>query len=219
MMGKTHAASGFTVAAGLALALDATPPEALLLLAGIPGFALLPDIDHPGSLAGRSLGRLSGLPSRLLQHRRETHSLIGVAAVALTVYAAVWALPNWLAVGFLFFITAVAVLSGLRAFGFTRRRSVWLPAAALLGAAYVATHATYVLPVAIAVGMLVHIAGDMLTKGGCPLLWPFSKRRFSLPLFRTNSPVEVLFLWVFILAGFACLYAWGALLYAQSLTP
>jgi inner membrane protein len=41
----------------------------------------------------------------------------------------------------------------------------------------------------LAVGYLSHLAGDMLTPSGVPLLWPW-RHNFSLKLFRTGSPVE-----------------------------
>jgi membrane-bound metal-dependent hydrolase YbcI (DUF457 family) len=45
-------------------------------------------------------------------------------------------------------------------------------------------------PVAVAVGTLVHIAGDMVTYGGCPIGWPLSQRNISLHWFKTNSDFE-----------------------------
>jgi membrane-bound metal-dependent hydrolase YbcI (DUF457 family) len=47
-----------------------------------------------------------------------------------------------------------------------------------------------VVPYAIALGVVVHIAGDWVTEGGCPLGWPWSQRMFSARLFKTNGPVE-----------------------------
>lgn len=41
------------------------------------------------------------------------------------------------------------------------------------------------------VGYLSHLAGDMLTPSGVPLLWPL-RRTFSMNMFRTGSPVETL---------------------------
>ena len=37
-----------------------------------------------------------------------------------------------------------------------------------------------VLAVSVALGMLAHVAGDMLTHDGCPLLYPFSRYEFGL---------------------------------------
>jgi inner membrane protein len=41
----------------------------------------------------------------------------------------------------------------------------------------------------LATGYLSHLAGDCLTPSGIPVLWP-SRRRFRIPLFRTNSLAE-----------------------------
>jgi inner membrane protein len=41
----------------------------------------------------------------------------------------------------------------------------------------------------LAVGYLSHVLGDCLTPSGVPMLWP-SRRRFRIPLFRTNSLAE-----------------------------
>lgn len=39
-------------------------------------------------------------------------------------------------------------------------------------------------------GIAAHIAGDCLTRDGCPLLWPLTSRRFHLLSIRTDSPTE-----------------------------
>ena len=48
--------------------------------------------------------------------------------------------------------------------------------------------ATYALPFEI--GFLTHLAGDVLTVGGCAVLWPLTVRP-SLSLWRTGARVEV----------------------------
>lgn len=47
------------------------------------------------------------------------------------------------------------------------------------------------IPYAITLGVLTHIAGDMLTYGGCPLGWPWSQKMMGPQLFKTNSWVEL----------------------------
>jgi membrane-bound metal-dependent hydrolase YbcI (DUF457 family) len=47
-----------------------------------------------------------------------------------------------------------------------------------------------VLPYAIVAGVVIHIAGDMATYGGCPLGWPWSQTMRGLKLFRTGSRTE-----------------------------
>lgn len=67
MMGHTHAVSGLTVGVAASMGLDvAGAPWAVQLIAvGVfGGAAVLPDLDHHGSTASRSLGPLTGLLSR-----------------------------------------------------------------------------------------------------------------------------------------------------------
>ena len=45
--------------------------------------------------------------------------------------------------------------------------------------------------VPLCIGYLSHLAGDMLTPSGVPLLWPV-RRTFSLNVFRTGSPIETI---------------------------
>lgn len=47
-----------------------------------------------------------------------------------------------------------------------------------------------VVPCAIVLGFLTHLAGDAVTEYGIPLGWPFTRARFSLGWFVTNSSFE-----------------------------
>ena len=71
MMGKSHALSGAVGWLGGCAALVAAghPPRPLSVVAGAvvsAGFALLPDIDHPGSTVARTLGPLTRTLSRVV---------------------------------------------------------------------------------------------------------------------------------------------------------
>ena len=48
----------------------------------------------------------------------------------------------------------------------------------------------WLLPVLAGYGVLAHIICDIVTKGGVPVLWPFTRRRFALALFRVGGPGE-----------------------------
>ena len=49
-------------------------------------------------------------------------------------------------------------------------------------------------------GFLFHILGDMLSVSGVPLLLPFTKKRFRIPLYQTGQVSEkIIFLLAFIL--------------------
>ncbi|GAB2864821.1 metal-dependent hydrolase [Actinocorallia aurea] len=47
-----------------------------------------------------------------------------------------------------------------------------------------------VLPYAIVVGVVIHILGDMVTRGGCPLGWPWSQTMFGPKWFKTGDKTE-----------------------------
>jgi len=60
---------------------------------------------------------------------------------------------------------------------------------------------------AAAIGYLSHLALDALTPGGVPLFWP-KRRKYSLPLVKTGSPLErVVFLPA--LAATMLIFFWG----------
>lgn len=89
MMGKSHAISGAAVWLGgcAGLASVGHPAGIIAMVAGTPicaAAALLPDLDHPNSIASRSLGPVTKLLawgiSKSCGHRGLTHT--GVAAVA-----------------------------------------------------------------------------------------------------------------------------------------
>ena len=68
MLGKSHALSGAVgwVAGSSLLAMAGhAPPGSVVLLGAVvsTGFALLPDVDHPGSTVSRTLGPITGLLS------------------------------------------------------------------------------------------------------------------------------------------------------------
>ncbi len=85
MMAGSHVVVGASAWAGLALAAGLAPAEPQALAAAALG-ALLPDIDHPRSWAGRRLRAISVPLSLLVGHRGVTHSLLAVAG-ALAVLA------------------------------------------------------------------------------------------------------------------------------------
>jgi membrane-bound metal-dependent hydrolase YbcI (DUF457 family) len=127
-MGRSHCASG--LAAGLAVApllgLEALP-EVTLFAATTAGYALAPDLDHPGATASRLLGPLTGVLSRALRafskllyrltkgprdeaceagHRHATHTLafallLGGAAAVGSVYGGRWVVLGVLVFGLL----------------------------------------------------------------------------------------------------------------------
>lgn len=123
MMAASHVvvgASAWAVAAGLS-DLPGADPQALT--AAALG-ALLPDIDHPQSWAGRRLRIVSVPLSALVGHRGITHSLVAVIAAlaALAVLGSTYAAAP-VAVGYLSHLAADALTpSGVPLLWPSRRR-------------------------------------------------------------------------------------------------
>ncbi|MFC9920134.1 metal-dependent hydrolase [Agromyces binzhouensis] len=207
MMGITHATSG--AAAWLAITgtmpivtAGAYPLDPVGVLAGTAvcaGAALLPDADHHSATIAHSVPVLGRLATGVVEaasggHRQGAHSPVGV----LVTFAAAWALTlvalpvdplGSLAIG------AGAGTAALTAFGLKARGLIrsW-PAAwaigAMLGAFIVVFAPEQVawFPLAVLVGFVAHLAGDLLTTGGLPgLVWPW---RIRPP--RALRPVPVL---------------------------
>lgn len=185
MKGTTHALSGAVAgtAAGL-LALHAgTVATADLALFGA-GFATLSDLDSCGSTAARSLGFLSGAFSHVVRrisggHRHGTHSLAGIAAFTGLAYLACAFRETWPGRVGLCVLLAIGLAAGLRALRIGGHFADVLAITAA-GAVCVTGWHLALIPLAAAIGTSAHIAGDMLTRCGCPLLWPATMREFHL---------------------------------------
>ncbi|KNX38943.1 metal-dependent hydrolase [Luteipulveratus halotolerans] len=231
-MGRTHALTGWCAGLAVAPLVEArSVHQAVLIAATTAGFALLPDLDHPGASASRFLGPLTGLLCRILRalsaatyaltkgprdedvtgkHRHLTHTLVFAIALG---WATNLATQEWGA-----HAVGVVVVSGL------------LLAEAVLGdwvllltgagvVAWLGTAHDYVadleqvsgwLGAAVAVGCFTHCVGDSLTRSGCPFLFPLPiagetwyEIRPPRPLrFRTGTWVETgLLVPVFVVLG------------------
>lgn len=227
MMGVTHALSGAAVGfavAGFGPEVVGTSPTAgtvLTFAAVTAGAALLPDLDHPSSLATKRFSVASWLASRLVRplsgfvyrltrgdrdlgmgkHRGLTHTVVGAVVLGAAVNLASAALGTPVLVGTLFVCLALAI-KGLDAL-------VPGPPSLLIAAGLTVAVERYLpggtggtagwLGVAVTLGMLVHMVGDALTESGAPLLWPLRiKERRWYPVgnvrplrFRTGGSVEV----------------------------
>lgn len=154
------------------------------------GAALLPDADHRSATIAHSLPPVSryvceGVGAVSGGHRNGTHSLLGIAAFTAIAWAAgQWTMqvpsfgPVHVGAGIvsLLLVAFAAKVLGVLPDGV--RKLPWLIAVPL--AAFIALFAPHEqnwFPLAVALGSAVHIAGDMLTTGGCNLLWPIAFRR------------------------------------------
>lgn len=192
-MGHTHAASG--AAAFLALtplaahvAAPLTPAQTAAGAVLAAGAGITPDLDHSDASAAHTYGP----PTRVIAaaigwisggHRNGTHSILGVAVFTAAAYAATLHPAGT--------VIAVALLTGfglkaLAPIHWTARVAAGAGAAALTWW-FPGLAAWPVLPLAVAVGCAAHIAGDILTRPGCPLLWPASQGNTSIPLVDTDG--------------------------------
>jgi membrane-bound metal-dependent hydrolase YbcI (DUF457 family) len=215
MMGRNHVLvgmAGWLVIAPPIASLFGTPLTAGEIAAGTllcGGTALLPDVDHPNSTVAHTLGPITqGICSIVGSlsggHRQKTHTLVFAGLMGVAAYFLL--LLGWWAVFGLFFICGAWALRLLGPtkikyafFGFT------IPAIAGGLAWYIADNfePQWWMVWAVAGGSIMHLAGDIVTKGGVPLFWPIPGR-ISLGMMQTNGLIEqiltpvlsVLILWL-----------------------
>jgi membrane-bound metal-dependent hydrolase YbcI (DUF457 family) len=180
------------------------------------GAALLPDLDHPDGTIAHFLGPISHTFCRFVEwisggHRHATHSFFFVALVTAGTWAGAhyWGRPFVLAMMYVLFSLAVRALhlcppgKGIQSWGV-----VFLISVAGTAASYEFLPKNPVwLPASVGLGTLVHLAGDCLTKEGCPLFWP-AKQRFEIPIIRrTGNKFETAFLTpVMAVGALACVF-------------
>jgi membrane-bound metal-dependent hydrolase YbcI (DUF457 family) len=198
MLGRTHALSGATAWASLTCAAPLVgvhprwPAIAVGLLA-TAGAALLPDADHVDATIAWSLGPVTKALTRFVHrvsggHRHATHSIGFTGALPLAVWAGGVMLGRWFALAILFLLFTF----GLRALHLARglAPAVALGLTALVGSTM--PHDLGWLPYSVGAGIAAHLAGDCLTKEGCPLLWPH-KIHYMIPAIqRTGNRLETL---------------------------
>lgn len=185
MLSHSHALSGAVTGAGVGIFLHFSDPRIMALSAFTAGMALLPDLDSCGSSPSRSLGFLSGAVSHVIRfvsggHRHATHAAVGVAAFTLLAWVACHYRYDWGGQAGLALLIALTVSAGFEALHVFRNH-----AADALGIAVAATVVVFgwglsLIALAVLIGCLTHIAGDMLTDSGCMLAYPASDYRFHL---------------------------------------
>ncbi|MFI5708127.1 metal-dependent hydrolase [Kribbella sp. NPDC051620] len=201
-MGRSHALSGW--AAGLAVAPLVgltTIAEVVPFAAATAGYALLPDLDHPGAGASRLLGPITGFVSNVVrafssllysltkgprdedstgQHRHASHTLAAAIGLGFATSSA-GAAGGWRAVlavalvGLLLAADALGdwVVTLVLAAGAWTIAGTWLPGESAVHNLHSGLDGIGKwIGVAVAVGMFVHCLGDSLTRSGCPWLWP-----------------------------------------------
>ncbi|HEY2522635.1 MAG TPA: metal-dependent hydrolase [Streptosporangiaceae bacterium] len=184
MLGHDHALTGAVAFVAVAPLLHVTGPGLLAGLVLTAGAGVLPDIDEPGSTIARSYGFLTETFAWIVHHlsgghRKGTHSVLGVLVFTAGAWAAVHfdhTLAGKIALGVFLSLLLSAALAALHVGGH-HGDALGVGAAA----ATIYFHVGLALaPLCIALGAAAHIAGDMLTHGGCPIVYPASREEFHL---------------------------------------
>lgn len=177
-----------SVTVGMGL-LDLTPTAVVAGAMVTAGAALVPDADHRHATIANSLpplsnimciqvGRLSG------GHRHGTHSVLGLAVfVAIAALAGMWTieLPGYGTIfpgaGILAVLLASFAAKALKFIPDTMQKFPWAMGIAVgVFVTFFAPQEEYWFPLAVGLGVAAHILGDMITTGGCNLLWPLRIR-------------------------------------------
>lgn len=179
---------------------DTSDPVLLAATAAIAaGAGVIADLDHPDAAASRHFGFLSkGLAKATAKaadgHRAGTHTFVFAAALA-TVFAVVpyaGEVGRWVAAVYAGFCGSVGLALVAPKLS-VRTWMVFDLASAGLAGWYTWRYFGRVAPVLPWIaggGIVVHIACDVVTKGGVPFLRPFTRRRFALGLFRVGGAGE-----------------------------
>ncbi|MFD2489801.1 metal-dependent hydrolase [Amycolatopsis jiangsuensis] len=194
-MGRTHALTGWCAGLALAPAVGAgTVHQAVVFAATTAGFALLPDLDHPGASASRLFGWLTGALSWLLRrlsagvyaltkgprdekvtgtHRHLSHTVLFAAGLGAATSAGCSAGGLWavLAVLLLGLLLAESALGDWLLPVYGGAVAWWFFTAPPDREGQLAEISGW-LGVAVAAGCFVHCLGDSLTESGCPFLFP-----------------------------------------------
>ena len=204
-MGRSHALSGWCAGLAVAPLIGLTSvAEVVPFAAATAGYALVPDLDHPGASASRLLGPLTRAVSAVVRafsgvlysvtkgprdedstgkHRHATHTL--AAAALLGVLAASlgdrgkWAVLAVAVTGLVLAADALGdwiVLAVLGAAGWSVAGTA-LPGTTAADAVQAGlTEIGGWIGMAVGLGMFVHCLGDSLTRSGCPWLFPLPIR-------------------------------------------
>jgi membrane-bound metal-dependent hydrolase YbcI (DUF457 family) len=223
MMGRTHALTGWCAGLALAPSIGAQSlAQAVVVASTTAGFALLPDLDHPGARASRLLGPLTGAISWLLRrtsaalyaltkgprdekrtgtHRHLSHTAVFAAGLgAITTIGTDAGGPYAVAGVVLFGLLLAEDALGDWLLPIAIGATVWWITQAGPGVLTELAAMSGWLGIAVAAGCLTHCLGDALTESGCPFLFPlpiagetwYEIRPPRWLRFRTGKKVETL---------------------------
>lgn len=195
MMGRTHVLTGIAGGIGTTYLVTMSVPSAIAGTILCAGAALVPDLDHKEATITRTFGPITKVLSFLVRkasggHRVGTHSFLGIALVgAMAQYGVVYRseLPAQIVLCTLMCLALGGAIRMLRIPG-------WLddvaPIPVVIGLVCFTDVPLEIVPPALMLGCAIHVMGDVVTKGGCPLWWPLSHKRVKLALFKTNGVTE-----------------------------
>ena len=222
MMGYSHALSGAVAASAIyafaPTSLGASASAMAISSALIIGGALLPDADHPSASAARSFPPLSSLVvtgvSRVSGgHRGYTHTLLGVGIFTeLTCLACLWQVSIY---GREVFPLAILIVAFCVSLGLSTLKVVPKCTGYVLGVAagylaYVSAIPAITIASFLALGCLVHLAGDLITTEGLKLFRPFSDVTVCIPILGNAGSAREKALDVILLVLCALFIAQGA---------
>lgn len=202
MMGRSHVFSGLLAgSAALPFMQFEDPLHAVGFVAVTGAAALIPDLDHHNSTLTNMWGPVTEALHKVLNfvgrgHRAGTHdALLSPAAIALVAFGA--SLNQWTSFLFLAFMIGFALRAAEFVIpGRTFERGIVSALTAVVASAglvFLLDERLWWLPVALPLGVLMHILGDAITPQGVPApLSVFTGRRrtwLSGPL-TTNTTVE-----------------------------
>lgn len=179
--------------------MDLTPVGVLVGAFVCAGAALLPDADHHNATIAHSLPPLSNIVCSSVGkvaggHRHGTHSLIGIIVfVALAWIAGLFTTTTeafgtiFPGAGIMSVLLVAFAAKALKIIPDRMRKSPWVVGLAV--GAFITLFAPeeqFWFPLAMGIGVIVHIMGDMMTTGGCNLVWPFT---IKPPKVVSNTPV------------------------------
>ncbi|MGN5732597.1 metal-dependent hydrolase [Arthrobacter psychrochitiniphilus] len=197
-LGQVVPALPETVTIGMGM-MDLTPASVIAGALVTAGAALVPDADHRHATIAHSLPPLSNILCIQVGkfsggHRHGTHSLLGLAVfVAIAALAGMWTmeLPGhgiiYPGAGLLAVLLASFAAKALKFIPDTMRKFPWVVGIGVgIFATLFAPQHAYWFPLAMGLGVIIHILGDMLTTGGCNLIWPL---RIKPPRFLRKVPL------------------------------
>jgi membrane-bound metal-dependent hydrolase YbcI (DUF457 family) len=195
MMGRSHALSGALAFAGVSLVYPLSPAELVIGAAVTTGAALLPDIDHPQATVSNTFGPITRVFSWAIRtlaggHRVGTHSIAGIAALALLAQAGVNLRHSTTGRVILSVVLILALSGVVRLFKIPGYLDDFLPVPIAAGIVCFTSIPLAVVPPALALGCSIHVLGDMLTKQKIPIFWPVSDTGYALKFFKAGGPME-----------------------------